>query len=258
MIALEQPLGELGVVGQPGLPHQRRVRREPRDPRIGGQREDAVEVGPVGEDACGDLVEHCLTIRTDCAQLASAILERLTRRRWSRSCATPSARLAATAIGARLATRLWALPGCSISTVRQPAAWPAATSASVSPSIHEPPGRGPAPRRRRAASPGAGLRQAHGPESSGTTPVGMVQAQARGRRADALLARAARARARARRAAARPRPCPWPPPAGWRRTPARTPPAPAPARPPPRPGAGARPRPRSGDSGTPERVGPPR
>ncbi len=49
--ALEQAVSELGVIGQPGLVHQRGVGGEPRDPRVGGQREDAVEVGPVGEDA---------------------------------------------------------------------------------------------------------------------------------------------------------------------------------------------------------------
>ncbi len=50
---------ELRVVGEPGLPHQRRVRREARDPRVVGEREDPVEIGAVGEDACRDPLEHC-------------------------------------------------------------------------------------------------------------------------------------------------------------------------------------------------------
>ena len=47
---LEQPLANSCVVGQARLPHQRRVGREARDPRVGGEREDPVEIGAVGED----------------------------------------------------------------------------------------------------------------------------------------------------------------------------------------------------------------
>ena len=54
----EQALREARVVGETDLAHQCRVCREPRDPGISSQGEDAVEIGPVREYTCRNLIEH--------------------------------------------------------------------------------------------------------------------------------------------------------------------------------------------------------
>jgi hypothetical protein len=68
--------------------------------------------------------------------------------------------------------RLCALPGLTISAVRQPAAHPASMSASVSPAIQDRPKSSSSSRATSSSIPGAGLRHAQGPDNPGTTPSG--------------------------------------------------------------------------------------
>ena len=205
------------VVGQPGLPHQRRVGGEARDPRVGGQREDAVEVGAVGEDPRRDLVEHRRP-RSN-ATVARPTITLGGRER--RDCAAASARS-----GARSATRPGALVGAARMLDQRrsgsPRPRPAATSASVSPTIHERARSRPSSRAASSSIPGAGLRQSQAPRAParprrGGAGTGAKPSSSTPSRRE-QLEHALVHRAQLRRAS----PCPWRPPAGWRRRPARS------------------------------------
>ena len=159
---LEQALGELGVVGQPGLPHQRRVRRESRDPRIGRERKDAVEIGSVGEDAGGDLVEHC---SHDIGPLPTRASRHELRSERPGEQLAGDVRSGASDPGCA-ASALVGAPG--VLDQHGPAARrPARQDVGVGVAEH-PRCRQVEIRARRSVSsmPGAGLRQSHGPDSS--------------------------------------------------------------------------------------------
>ena len=131
------------------------------------RREDAVQVGAVGEDA-GDISDRRAWDRSRHTEVIGWPSGEWRRRRLGRSSADER-RLRPRPV------RLCALGGCSMRTVRVPAAAPARTSASLSPTIHE------AARSiswRRAASssiPAAGLRHSHRVPRSGSLPSGWCQ-----------------------------------------------------------------------------------
>ena len=171
---LEQPLGELLVVGQPGLPHQRRVRREPGDARVRGEREDPVEIGPVGEDL--DVRSSSTSGQFNAFSSQTAMF-------------AAASRSGATDIGSgETPERLWALTG--VLDRSGPAAGGRcrpATSASVSPIIHDAARSTSSARAASSSIPGAGLRQSQRPESApATTPSGWCRQIRKPSRLDAL------------------------------------------------------------------------
>ena len=239
--SLEQPLGELRIVGQPSLPHQRWVRREARDPGIGCEGEDPVEIGAVGEYACGDLLEHCLTSgdgpspvqSLDSQSLTGVVVEKLRDRVGQARGEQVRGRTAQALVGA-----------ARISDQHGPASG-GLPGQHVGVGVAQHPGGVEVERQhfrlRQAASPAPACgsrraRRARAPHPRGDAGTGTRP------QAPRLLAPAARRPARAPPAAAQASPSPWPPRAGLRRTPARSLPAPAAGRPQAHRGAGARPR----------------
>ena len=216
MIALEQTLGEVRVVGQARLPHQRRVGREAGDPRVGREREDPVEVGAVGEDLGSDPIEHRYHDTGPVGPLVGSDRPHVRAGSPSaRSRLTASAMSGASKSPAGAPARLCTLAGCSISTVWHP---DATAGGDVGVGVADHPRGGQVdlqlarsveqhPRIRLAAVTGPGQLAHH--------PSRMVQADAPGVEVRSFGREQLADSAPGSLRASTPMPAPWPQPAGW-------------------------------------------
>ena len=210
MIALQQPLGELRVVGQAGLPHQRRVRREARRcadrrpapgsrrgrrrRRRSGWRSRSSMRSTRNRLAAGQLLSP---LADDCRH-APRTGRRLSGRRAASAAACGRCLAARSApFGIQPPARRRRRRRCRRSSRTRT-------------------GRARAPPPPRAACPGAGLRHSHGPRSSGMTPSGWCRQRRKPSKRTPSASSSSRTRSCTCEQLLESRSFPWLPPAGWR------------------------------------------